>query len=185
MAAKHVGNHAGLLVGLTAESLCMFLLWCASSKAVLIILLACEGLAYAGFMVAGQTYVARCTTEANRGKVGGIHAMLAGGGRNPRALRFRCGGRTLEFAPSSPPPVQPSAPVLCFWGSAFGGMRSRIPGLGAEDHERRCGRRNNSQRNSRSARFDLCVHTECSPRIYRLSSAVRVKQTGDPRPTWT
>jgi MFS family permease len=77
-AVKRVGNHVYLLFGLFAESVCMLLLWRAHSKAAIMVLLACEGLAYADFMVAGQTYLASRTTEANRGTVGGIHAMVSG-----------------------------------------------------------------------------------------------------------
>ena len=78
MGVRHLGNHVYLLLGLFAEATCMFLLWTARSQATILAVLACEGLAYAGFMVAGQTYLAARTTEANRGTVGGIYAMAAG-----------------------------------------------------------------------------------------------------------
>jgi MFS family permease len=78
VAVRHLGNHVYLLLGLFAEATCMFLLWIARSQATILVVLACEGLAYAGFMVAGQTYLAARTTEANRGTVGGIYAMASG-----------------------------------------------------------------------------------------------------------
>jgi len=77
VAVRRVRNHVYLLVGLFAEAACMFLLWSAKGQGTILLVLACEGLAYAGFMVAGQTYLAARTTESNRGTVGGIYAMAS------------------------------------------------------------------------------------------------------------
>jgi MFS family permease len=134
-AVRRIGNHQYLLLGLIAESLCMFLLWRANGKTAIFILLACEGLAYAGFMVAGQTYLASRTTVANRGTVGGIHAMLASLGATFSPFAFglvaeRWGVRAV-FAASS---ITMGAGAVLF-AASFLWIRARIPGLGESEHE--------------------------------------------------
>jgi len=76
--ARRFGNHTFLLLGLACDSAAMFGIWAANRPSVILVMLVVEGLAYGGFIVAGQTYVATHTTDENRGTVGGIYAMASG-----------------------------------------------------------------------------------------------------------
>lgn len=82
------GNRAVLFAALAIEAAIMFALGHVTSPALLALLLACEGLAYGAYLVAGQSYIADQSTAENRGTATGLYGMSAslGGVAAPAAL---------------------------------------------------------------------------------------------------
>jgi len=76
--AQRIGNLPVMLVALILDACAMFGICCTRSPGAIIALLAIDGLAYGGFVVAGQTHLSNHTTTANRGSTGGVYAMAAG-----------------------------------------------------------------------------------------------------------
>ena len=82
------GNRAVLFAALAIEAAIMFALGHVSAPTLLALLLACEGLAYGAYLVAGQAYIADQSTPENRGTATGLYGMAAslGGVAAPAAL---------------------------------------------------------------------------------------------------
>jgi YNFM family putative membrane transporter len=76
--AQKIGSLPVMLVALALDAVAMFGICSTGNPGSIVILLAMDGLAYGGFVVAGQTYVSNRTTTANRGATGGAYAMAAG-----------------------------------------------------------------------------------------------------------
>ena len=73
--ARALGNQAVMLAALVIDALAMLALAFAHQPWLLAILLIGEGLAFGGYLVAGQTFVADRTTVENRGTAVGLYAM--------------------------------------------------------------------------------------------------------------
>jgi len=82
------GNRAVLFAALVIEAAIMFAMAHVTAPALLALLLACEGLAYGAYLVAGQAYIADQSTAENRGTVTGLYGMAAslGGVAAPAAM---------------------------------------------------------------------------------------------------
>lgn len=82
------GSRAVLFTALVVEAAIMFALGHVASPALLALLLACEGLAYGAYLVAGQAYIADQSTAENRGTATGLYGMAAslGGVAAPAVL---------------------------------------------------------------------------------------------------
>ncbi len=82
------GNRAVLFAALAIEAAIMFALGHVTAPALLALLLACEGLAYGAYLVAGQAYIADQSTAENRGTATGLYGMAAslGGVAAPAAM---------------------------------------------------------------------------------------------------
>jgi len=82
------GNRAVLFAALAIEAAIMFALGHVTAPALLALLLACEGLAYGAYLVAGQAYIADQSTAENRGTATGLYGMAAslGGVTAPAAM---------------------------------------------------------------------------------------------------
>ncbi len=74
---RRVGSLSVMVVALLFIDVAVFGIGATTRPGVMTTFLALEGLAYGGFMVAGLTYVANHTTEANRGAAGGVYAMAS------------------------------------------------------------------------------------------------------------
>lgn len=90
MIARAFGNRAVLFAALGIETIMMFALAFSTAPWLLALLLACEGLAYGAYLVAGQSYIADETTAANRGTAVGLYGMASsiGGIAAPAGLGF-------------------------------------------------------------------------------------------------
>jgi len=82
------GNRAVLFAALALEAAIMFALGHVTAPALLALLLACEGLAYGAYLVAGQSYIADQSTPENRGTATGLYGMSSslGGVAAPAAM---------------------------------------------------------------------------------------------------
>jgi len=82
------GNRAVLFTALAIEAAIMFALGHVTAPALLALLLACEGLSYGAYLVAGQAYIADQSTAENRGTATGLYGMSAslGGVAAPAAM---------------------------------------------------------------------------------------------------
>jgi MFS family permease len=76
--AQKIGSLPVMLVALSLDAVAMFGICSTGNPGAIIVLLAMDGLAYGGFVVAGQTYVSNRTTMTNRGATGGAYAMASG-----------------------------------------------------------------------------------------------------------
>jgi MFS family permease len=76
--AQKIGSLPVMLVALSLDAVAMFGICSTRNPGAIIVLLAMDGLAYGGFVVAGQTYVSNRTTMGNRGATGGAYAMASG-----------------------------------------------------------------------------------------------------------
>jgi MFS family permease len=76
--ARRIGSLPVMLVALSLDAVAMFGICTTRNPGAIIALLAMDGLAYGGFVVAGQTYISNRTTTANRGATGGAYAMASG-----------------------------------------------------------------------------------------------------------
>jgi MFS family permease len=75
---QRVGNLPVMLVALAIDAVAMVGIgWSQSSHAIMV-MLAMDGLAYGGFVVAGQTYISNRTTASNRGATGAVYGMASG-----------------------------------------------------------------------------------------------------------
>lgn len=85
---RTLGNRAVLFTALAIEAAIMFALAHVTASPLLALLLACEGLAYGAYLVAGQSYIADQSTAENRGAATGLYGMAAslGGVAAPAAL---------------------------------------------------------------------------------------------------
>ncbi len=93
MIARAFGNRAVLLAALAIEAAVLFGLGFAAAPWALALLLACEGLAYGAYLVAGQSYIADATTAENRGTAVGLYGMASsiGGVAAPAGLGLLAG----------------------------------------------------------------------------------------------
>jgi len=73
--ARVLGNQSVMLAALVVDALAMLALAFAHQTWLLAVLLIGEGLAFGGYLVAGQTFVADRTTVENRGTAVGLYAM--------------------------------------------------------------------------------------------------------------
>lgn len=73
--ARALGNQSVMLAALVVDALAMLALAFAHQTWLLAVLLIGEGLAFGGYLVAGQTFVADRTTVENRGTAVGLYAM--------------------------------------------------------------------------------------------------------------
>lgn len=71
------GNQAVLFAALLVDLVVMFGMASVTAPWLLAILLACEGLAFGAYLVAGQSYIADQTTIENRGTAVGLYAMAS------------------------------------------------------------------------------------------------------------
>ena len=78
LVARYVGESAILAFTLAAELVVMIGLWQITGLAGMFLLLAFEGFAYGGFMVASQTFVTNHSREAIRGSAIGLYATATG-----------------------------------------------------------------------------------------------------------
>lgn len=78
--AQRIGSLPVMVWALVVDAVAMFAICGARNPAVIMAVLAIDGLAYGGFVVAGQTYVTNHTTAENRGSTGGVYAMASGFG---------------------------------------------------------------------------------------------------------
>ena len=78
LVARYVGESAILGFTLAAELVVMIGLWQITGLAGMFVILAFEGLAYGGFMVASQTFVTNHAREAIRGSAIGLYATATG-----------------------------------------------------------------------------------------------------------
>jgi MFS family permease len=86
--ARVLGNQSVMLAALVLDALAMLALAFAHQTWQLAVLLIGEGLAFGGYLVAGQTFVADRTVVENRGGAVGLYAMAGsiGGATAPAAL---------------------------------------------------------------------------------------------------
>jgi len=63
---------------LAIDAVAMFGIGCTQSSHAIMVMLAMDGLAYGGFVVAGQTYISNRTTASNRGATGAVYGMASG-----------------------------------------------------------------------------------------------------------
>jgi MFS family permease len=73
--ARVLGNQSVMLAALVVDALAMLALAVAHQTWLLAVLLIGEGLAFGGYLVAGQTFVADRTVVENRGTAVGLYAM--------------------------------------------------------------------------------------------------------------
>src|SRR3954451_1109223 len=71
------GNQAVLFAALLVDLAVMFAMARVTAPWLLAILLACEGLAFGAYLVAGQSYIADQTTAENRGTAVGLYGMAS------------------------------------------------------------------------------------------------------------
>ncbi len=97
MIARAFGTRAVLLAALSIETAVIFGLAFSTAPWALAALLACEGLAYGAYLVAGQSYIADATTAENRGTAVGLYGMASsiGGVAAPAGLGVLAGSAGL------------------------------------------------------------------------------------------